>query len=93
MSDPSEKWNLHHRIIAVVGTFAALLFFILVLDSQGRRGLDGLGSGLAAVGIAVGTVVYLAVTTIVVDFVKRRRDVWIVHLVSPFVLAAMCIGH
>lgn len=81
-------WELHQRILAIVGTLAFLLVALLLLGSRGQ-GLDGLGPALAGVALAFVTVAYLAVSTVLANLAKDRRGIVLAHVATPFVLAAV----
>ena len=83
-----SKWELHNKILVVVGTLAGILVALLLLGSRGR-GLDGLGSALAGISLAFVTVAYLAVSTILANLAKDRRGVVVAHVASPFLMAAL----
>lgn len=83
-----RAWELHQRILAIVGTLAFLLVALLLGSSRGE-GLDGLGAALAGVALAFATVAYLAVSTILANLAKDRRGIVCAHVATPFVMAVL----
>jgi hypothetical protein len=81
------KWGRHFTVVAIIGALVAFVVAVLFSSSHGR-GLDGLGAGLAAVGLVMAFLLYTFVSTVLVAFVRDRGDVGFAHAVTLGTLMA-----
>jgi hypothetical protein len=78
---PLPTWKLHVWILAALAGLVALI--VASLFSRGRgHGLDGLGAGLAGIGLLIGFITHASLSTIFVARSLDRRGVVGAHLAS-----------
>lgn len=87
-TQPPSLRSLHRTILLIVALVAGVLATVMIVEDAVDHARTHWGL-FGAIILAVGTVLYAAVSSILVGLARDRRGVVFAHIATPIVIATL----